>query len=142
MPDEPWNQVEISGAAWGSMAAGTDRLFDRPQGQGSIPGWTKLSPSGVDLRLDAGTRHDGIQSLHLSSQGPIGGVISQPFVAPSTGRLSMSLWLRVANSGRQPPLRVAIEARPGDKSILRYAWFGQAPDRPTDPTVAPRPRTP
>ena len=44
MPDEPWNQIEISGAAWGSAAlvaarrsdgpepAGT-ALFERPRGQ-------------------------------------------------------------------------------------------------------------
>lgn len=37
MPDEPWNQLEISGGAWGAMAlTGSDgerKLFDRPQGQ-------------------------------------------------------------------------------------------------------------
>ena len=44
MPDEPWNQLEISGAAWGSaalVASGDPRdpaaagtaLFERPQGQ-------------------------------------------------------------------------------------------------------------
>ena len=43
MPDEPWNQLEISGAAWGTMSLleGNDAndgparalLFERPQGQ-------------------------------------------------------------------------------------------------------------
>ncbi len=35
MPDEPWNQIEISGAAFGSMALDGEAapLFDRPKGQ-------------------------------------------------------------------------------------------------------------
>jgi len=33
MPDEPWNQVEIAGAAWGAMTAGGRPLFERPKGQ-------------------------------------------------------------------------------------------------------------
>ena len=42
MPDEPWNQIEISGAAWGSArlaasatapAMSGDALFERPKGQ-------------------------------------------------------------------------------------------------------------
>ena len=38
MPDEPWNQLEISGAAWGTARLGASAdsgtvLFDRPKGQ-------------------------------------------------------------------------------------------------------------
>ena len=36
MPDEPWNHLEISGAAWGEMrseARGTEVLFERPKNQ-------------------------------------------------------------------------------------------------------------
>ncbi|MCX6549574.1 MAG: hypothetical protein NTY02_00960, partial [Acidobacteria bacterium] len=32
MPDEPWNQIEVSGAAWGAFAL-DGPLFDRPKGQ-------------------------------------------------------------------------------------------------------------
>lgn len=37
LPDEPWNWIEISGAAWGQVTRGPDasapRLFERPKGQ-------------------------------------------------------------------------------------------------------------
>ena len=34
MPDEPWNQLEISGSAWGAMYRGETEIFRRPQGAG------------------------------------------------------------------------------------------------------------
>ncbi len=45
MPEEPWNHLEISGAAWGSItrsdAAMPVKLFDRPKGQEKT--WHRLS---------------------------------------------------------------------------------------------------
>ena len=103
--------------------------FDAPTGQGGpIPGWTPFGGPGIVATLDATTRHNGTHALRLASQGPPGGVASLPFAAPRTGRLSLSVWLRVADAGRQPPLRLTVAGKVGSRDFFRSAWVGQSPE--------------
>ncbi len=93
-----------------------------------IPGWamTRHRP-GVDIRLDPSSPRRGEQCVRMTSRGPIAVLVSRPFDAPATGRLTMSVWLRVAEADRQPPLRLAIEGDFG-RVPYRFASVGAAPD--------------
>jgi hypothetical protein len=108
MPDEPWNQIEISGAAWGTMslvpgsprdnpgAPGTT-LFERPRGQERTFHRLPTPVRGQTLRftnvaqetpigelsaynVTAGAEPQGIGRLTYRLSAP--GAVDQPGVAP------------------------------------------------------------
>lgn len=109
-----------------------DQPSDKPE---QVPNWKATAP-GI-AAIDSKVKHDGSQSLRLSSDGPAGGVVSQAFAAPATGRLSIAFWLRVANPARQPTLRIALEGECGERGFMRYAWFGEpGPQQPAAPAIA------
>jgi len=110
--------------------------FDRSPGpQGQIPGWTAAGGPGVTIQLDPAAKHSGSFALHLASSGPPAKVTSRPFVPPATGRLWMLVRLRVADEGRQPPLRVCLEGKAGHRTFVRYAQFGQSPGDQRAPPI-------
>lgn len=110
--------------------------FDAPAGQGgAIPGWTPFGGPGIVAALDTTWRHNGTHALRLASRGPAGGVASLPFAAPATGRLSLSVWLRVADPSRQPPLRLTVAGKVGGRDFFRSAWVGQSPELPAVPAI-------
>ena len=103
-----------------------------PDSEGStsseIPGWHLNEGSGVEAQLDVQQKHAGRSSLRLRSQGSIASVVSEPFASPATGRLSVWVWLRVADASQQPKLRIAVEkAEPGSR-YYRYAVVGRGAD--------------
>jgi hypothetical protein len=112
--------------------------FDRPPGpHGQIAGWTVAGGPGVTVQLDPATKHSGAHALHLASSGPPAKVTSKAFVPPATGRLWMRVRLRVADETRQPPVRVLLEGKAGQRTFVRYAQFGQAPgDQRVSPIAA------
>ena len=80
------------------------------------------------MQLDRQTSHGGAQSLRLASNGPSVRVTSEPFTPPATGRLTLGVWLRVADVMRQPPLRLALEGpMEGGRQYVSYAMLGAAP---------------
>ncbi len=111
--------------------------FDQPAGsQGSIPGWSVRGPAVASTHRDAGAESIGGQFLHLRCQSATGGVVSAPFLVPGTGRLSISVRLRVDDAVRQPPLRVGLEGKLGEWTFVRFAPFGQvSAEDPSVPAV-------
>jgi hypothetical protein len=100
--------------------------FDRTPGpQGQIPGWIPLVPSGLSIRLDKASPHDGPQSAHLASTGATGGLVSHAFAPPATGRLAVSVWLRTADASQQPSVRIAIEGLTSGRTFYRFNQFGR-----------------
>jgi len=97
-----------------------------------IPGWLPVQAQGVSIHLDDRIKHSGSASLRLASTGPAGGVVSEPFAPPASGRLAMLVRMRVADPARQPPVRLVIEGRtqgvPGSRTVAYYARFGQSID--------------
>jgi hypothetical protein len=107
--------------------------FERSAAGGSpIPDWTILTRDGGTVELDKTQRHGGQQSARLRSTGAITCLLSRPFAPPPTGRLSMSVWLRVADVNRQPALRLAVEGKVQGRDYYRFAPVGlaPAPDQP------------
>ncbi|MCE5268484.1 MAG: hypothetical protein LLG00_11425 [Planctomycetaceae bacterium] len=109
--------------------------FERPQAaDGAIPDWTATDHRGTTVQLDKNEKHAGRQSVKLASDGPVACLVSRPFVAPATGRLAISVWLRVADGSRQPPLRLALEGKLHGRDYYRFGPVGVAtgPDQRTD----------
>ena len=49
---------------------------------------------------------------------------SSRFEPPVTGRLSVSVWLKIADVELQPPLRISIESTDPDSNYYRFAEVG------------------
>lgn len=103
--------------------------FERPvTHDGPIPDWAVTTRGGVTIELDTQQGHGGRQSAHLASTGAVACLVSRPIAAPNTGRLSMSVWLRVPNADRQPSLRLALDAKLHGRDYYRFAAVGKPAD--------------
>jgi hypothetical protein len=102
--------------------------FERPATASEpVPGWLVSRRLGVRLQTEKADAHGGKQSARIASDGPVACLVSRPFDAPRTGRLSMSVWLRLADAGRQPNFRLAVEGKIDGRDYYRFAAVGQAP---------------
>ena len=102
--------------------------FEEPSDtSGRIPAWVVSKRSGTNVYLDRGRTGKESQSVVLEGSGPTVSLVSQAFEAPSTGRLSMSVWLRTATSDQQPPLRLALQGRCVGRDYHRFATVGLPP---------------
>jgi hypothetical protein len=113
--------------------------FERPAAAGSpIPGWSVSNRPGTSVTIDGKERHGGLHSARLSSQGPVTTLISQPFAPPTTGRLTISVWLRGPDVlQQQQPLRLAVVGKHQGRDFLRFAQLGQAGSPPLGPVWSP-----
>ncbi len=102
--------------------------FETSSRVAEVPGW---SVAGTDLTatLIRGLPHAGNQSVSVVSSGGSGALVSEAFPAPSSGRLSYSVWLRVPDANQQPTMRLAIEGdSPSGRAFYRFAPLGQGSD--------------
>lgn len=113
--------------------------FERSAGAGGqIPDWSVSQDPAISIALDKTQPINGAQSVKISSKGPVACLVSRPMAAPTTGRLAVSVWLRVDNETRQPPLCVAVEGKVHGRDYYRFAPFGQAPGpgQPANPIAS------
>ncbi|MBQ7109605.1 MAG: hypothetical protein IJO06_00130 [Thermoguttaceae bacterium] len=89
-----------------------------------IPGWRAFGPTDVDVSLDASVAREGRASLRLSSTGGSGGVVGQPFEAPTTGRLCAQICFGVPVDATSLPLRVCLTARLDGEPYSRQVLVG------------------
>src|SRR5262249_27947357 len=68
------------------------------------------------------------QCAKIVSEGPVACLVSRPFAPPRTGRLAISVWLKVADAARQPNLRLAVETKVDGRDYYRFATIGQSPE--------------
>lgn len=102
--------------------------FEKPgTSEEPLPDWAVTKRAGVLIQADRTQSRSGQYSARITSTGPIACLVSRPFAAPQTGRLTMSVWLRVAEGAQQPPLRLAIEGRIDGRPYYRYAEVGALP---------------
>lgn len=73
-----------------------------------LPGWHATRQAQVIIRSDTMHRHSGDQSVKMSTTGPWASLVSEPFRPPSSGRVWLRVWLRVADKTRQPHLQMTI----------------------------------
>jgi hypothetical protein len=118
------------------LPALTNPSFETPLQGDQLPGWEHARGEGITVELGEDKGQRGRHALRLRSRGPVAWVRSNPFSAPRTGRLSVSVWLRVDDPDVQPPLQVAIEGRLHGQTYYRPARVGAADGRTNPP---PRP---
>jgi len=97
-----------------------------PEKGRTMPGWAITRRTGVAIGTERGHAYRGDRAARIQSEGPIACLVSHPFDPPETGRLSMSVWLRVDDTSRQPPLRLAIEGKLHGQDYYRFAPIGRA----------------
>lgn len=107
----------------------------RPTSGEEVPGWAITRQPESEVHTDTQQYHEGKQSVRIASRGPVACLVSRPFAAPDTGRLALSVWLRVADAGQQPPLRLAVEGKLDGQDYYRFAPVGMA--RPGAPPAPP-----
>ncbi|MBX3413582.1 MAG: family 10 glycosylhydrolase [Pirellulales bacterium] len=95
----------------------------------TLPGWQIAMGPAEAATLDGANPRTGGQTLKLTGTGALTTVVSRAFDPPKTGRLSMFVWLRVADASRQPNLRLALEGILDGKPYYRHAIVGlERPD--------------
>jgi hypothetical protein len=103
--------------------------FERPAAANiPIPSWVPIVQERTSIQLDKKEKHGGTQSVKLASSGPVVCLVSQPLVVPPTGRLAVTVWLRIANGAQQPPLRLAIEGKLHGRDYYRFGPVGLPPN--------------
>jgi hypothetical protein len=146
MPDEPWNQVEISGAAWGSArlaasatspAMSGDALFERPQGQ-----------ERTFHRLASPVRGKAVTFTNVEQETPIG-EFGAYYVAPAKepagiGKLTYRLTAQAEpNQPSVAPALAFINGRyAADERALMVAVPPAAPRAPRSAPAAALPGLP
>lgn len=96
--------------------------FD-PRAESTL-GWRFDPRYQKQVSIDRDPVQDTNWALHLQSAGPTVWVRSHELPMPKTGRLSISVWLRIDEEASQPPLRIAIEADTQDLEYYRFAKVG------------------
>ena len=102
--------------------------------------------------FDHHRHHAGTRDRSCDREGSQAGAVGQdlqrradrlpgkPAVRPArTGRITMSVWLRVADAARQPNLRLAVEGKLVGRDYYRYAVIGQPPGPGRRQAASPRP---
>ena len=102
--------------------------FEAPVQDGVLTGWEYSRGPGMSVKLDSGKSRNGVRSLQVRSDGPVTWVRSNPFPAPTTGRLSVWVWLKIDDPNNQPPLQLAIEGRLNGQPYYRPARVGASDD--------------
>lgn len=88
------------------------------------PGW-RFDPRQEDLiKIESDPLRQDNAALHLQSQNETVWIRSNELPVPETGRLSISVWLRLDPNQPQPPLRIAIEADSETPEYYRFARVG------------------
>lgn len=108
----------------------TNAGFEMARRQKEVSGWVHSDSTGRAVAPDHGQQHGGAQSLRVQSDGPVTWVRSEPFPPPATGRLSVWVWLRIADPKQQPPLRLAVEGRTTGDVYYKFAQVGLGTDAP------------
>jgi len=90
--------------------------------------WELTSRAGASGKLDESQRHGGRYGMSLSA-GPAGAeLLGKPVSMSATGRVSLSVWLRVADEQQQPGLRLGVRGNVAGRDWARTAYLGGAPD--------------
>ena len=102
--------------------------FELPREKGRLSGWVHGRKHQQAVKLDRKVLFDGRQSLHLQRADKDEEAVwvrSQAFTPPRTGRIAISVWLKVKDESKQPALRLAIEGRQFGEVYYRPKTIGK-----------------
>ena len=95
--------------------------FEMLDAGGTIPGWFLAGTPGGRADPDAAEKFQGLRSVRLSTSGGAAALVSEPFDAPKTGRISVSVQLKKRDRQKQVPLRLALGGKLNGKQYHRFA---------------------
>jgi len=98
-----------------------------PRHEEPLPGWATAQRPGLSVAPDESVAQSGKQSVHITAASGWACLVSRPFAPPASGRMLLTVWLRVADAARQPSLRLALEGRLRGRTYYRYAEVGRIP---------------
>ncbi len=99
--------------------------FDKP----TLDGWQLGDQATARVRLENTDGYSGNGSLRMASEGQTVWIRSNEFPVPSTGRISVSVWIRTENPDVQPPLRIAVEGRSTTGDYYRFGLVDAGTER-------------
>lgn len=102
--------------------------FEQPSTSEALPAWSVQAKPGAKATLDRTQKHGGAQAVHLSSTGSPLLLASDRFVVPNTGRLTIDVWVRVADPGKPMRLWVAAEGSHHNAYFIRGKDIPALPD--------------
>ena len=91
---------------------------------GGVGGWELVEASRGAVTFVAGANGTAGRGIGFSSVHGLSTVRSNPFPPPSTGRVSVAVWLRILDGDPQPPLRLALEGMQDGREYYRFAPVG------------------
>jgi len=103
--------------------------FEQPLKAGQIPGWSLSNATAGSVSLDAADparNAAGKFSARLECSGKGAALVSDPFPAPITGRLSTSFYLRVDDAANQPTVIVWVKSPSG--AYRKFGVLGKGSD--------------
>ena len=87
--------------------------------------WTFGEQQDSVFTVSSQSPFQGANCLKIDNQGDSSVWIrSSRFDPPVTGRLSVAVWLKIADVKQQPPLRISIESTDSDSNYYRFAEVG------------------
>jgi hypothetical protein len=87
---------------------------------GEIPGWETSVEPGSSVALDGTHKSRGAQAVRLVSEGGAASLISEPFDPPTTGRLTMAVWVRAGETSPQATVQYRLEGQWRDRPFVRW----------------------
>ena len=109
--------------------------FEAPLRGALIPGWTVNVADG-QAAIVTNDAYSGRQALRFTGKyGPAVSLRSDPLPAIETGRLAVSLWMKVPAGGVQPRLRLILEGLYDGRPFYRTAPLGDWPGAVLIPEV-------
>jgi hypothetical protein len=87
-------------------------------------GWEFGNHDQTNFMLGSNDPHDGATSIVMKTDDKPVWMRSNRLSLPETGRLSISVWLKVDDSKQQPPLRLAIDGESDGESYYRFGAIG------------------
>ena len=91
---------------------------------GGVGGWELVEASRGAVAFVPGVNGAAGRGIGFSSVNGLSTVRSNPFPPPATGRVSVAVWLRIAEGDPQPPLRLALEGMQEGREYYRFAPVG------------------
>ncbi|MEX2142287.1 MAG: family 10 glycosylhydrolase [Pirellulales bacterium] len=82
-------------------------------------------PLSATAQVERRGGHQASGAVRLTSRGTSASFYSEPFPAPQTGRLSLSVRLRVEDPDEQPALRLAVEGSLDEGAYSPFAMVGR-----------------
>ncbi len=123
--DDLWHRRAILETA--PPLAGLQNSSFETATRGLPAGWSlsAVPPETASAQVERGRGHQAGAAVRLTNQGASATFYSEPFAAPQTGRLSLSVRLRAEDPTQQPAVRLAVEGLWNGAHYAPFAIVGR-----------------